>query len=102
MRWRAFLLLCVLGLPLVALPALAQQPTSQTLQDAQSTGNGTDIPTTGLALAAVSVIGGAGADRIVSFQVSQDGTNFGSVSCLNVSTLTVSTSMTASGTTLFQ
>jgi hypothetical protein len=73
-----------------------------TLQTAATTGNGTAMPVTGYSAVTVAVIGIAGADRVVTFQASQDGTNYASVMCANLATVAQATTVTSSGTTLFQ
>jgi hypothetical protein len=99
-QFTALLLVLSLFVPLHVLsePAIA----SATLQTAASSGNGSDLSVSGLSLATLSVIGTAGADRVVTFYASQDAVNFSTVACRNMSTLATATSVTTSGTTLFQ
>lgn len=94
-------LLC-LGRVLLA-TAQAQGPRTLVLQDAATTGNGTDLNTVGYSVVSVVVSGvAAGANRVVTFNVSVDGTLFENVLCRNVKDGSQATSQTASGTTVFQ
>lgn len=83
--------------------AAAQGPKTLTLQSAATTGNGTDMNIVGYSVVSVVVSGvAAGANRVVTFNVSLDGTLFATVLCRNVSDGTQATSQTASGTTVYQ
>src|SRR5712691_3716688 len=73
-----------------------------TLQDAASSGNGADAAVAGYSIAALSILGTAGSDRVVTFSASADATNFATISCRNLSSNAVSTTVTTSGTTLVQ
>jgi hypothetical protein len=95
----AVVLICIL---LLSQLCYAQSPTSATLQTAASSGNGTALDVTGYSGLTLSILGTAGSDRVVTFQASSDGTNYSSISCTNVSTLALSTTVTTSGTTLVQ
>lgn len=95
----AVVLICIL---LISQLCYAQSPTSATLQTAASTGDGTALNVTGYSGLTLSILGTAGSDRVVTFQASSDGTNYSSISCTNVSTLALSTTITTSGTTLVQ
>ena len=75
---------------------------SLTLQDSATSGNGSTLTVTGQSVVAIKVIGSSGSDRVVTFQASQDGSNFDSITCSNIKTLANSTSLTVSSTTLFQ
>jgi hypothetical protein len=47
----------------------------------------------------LGMIGSAGADRVVNFEGSQDGTNYSAISAQNCGTLTFATTATINGTT---
>jgi hypothetical protein len=78
------------------------QFSSVTLQSAATSGNGTAFNVIGQSQVAVSIIGSSGSDRVVSFEASQDGTNYTAVLCRDISSTATATSQTASSTTLFQ
>lgn len=90
----------VLSLLLCGLPAYAQSaPRGAQLQNAASTGNGTAMDVSGYSVVTLSIIGSAGADRVVNFEAAQDAANYVAISCTNKNTLASATSATASGTT---
>src|SRR6266702_6440044 len=91
-RWVWFLLAALLLLPGLA---LAQGPRGLTLQDAQSTGNGTALEVTGYSLVGLTIIGSSGADRVVNWEATQDGTNYVAISCQNRNSLAIATTATA-------
>jgi hypothetical protein len=99
---RSKFLLSTMLVCLLLLHSISYSQVSQTLQSAASSGNGTAITVTGYSAVTLSIIGSAGSDRVVTFQGSQDGTNYASVMCYNLTTTTQSTTLTTSGTTLFQ
>ena len=94
-----------LTLLLLLVSSLAYSQTSfpsLTLQNSASSGNGATLTVTGLSVVSLKVLGSSGADRVVTFQASQDGSNFDSIICSNIKTLANSTSVTVSSTTLYQ
>ena len=72
------------------------------LQSAATTGAGATLEVRGYSVVTLSVLGTAGADRVVSFEASEDSTNYGALLCRNVATAAQATSVTVSGTTLTQ
>lgn len=95
---RVFLALWVFFL-LLWLPYAHAQPVTATLQAGAASGNGTIMQVSGLSFVAVTVLGTAGADRVVTFQVAQTSGQYVSVMCTNPTTLAKSTTVTATGTT---
>lgn len=91
---------------LFATTVFAQQafpPRTQKLQDAQSTGNGVELNTTGYSVLTLEIVGSeAGTDRVVTFEAWQDTTaGFVAVQCANQGTRAVGTTLTTSGTTAY-
>lgn len=93
--------LFLLLFPLLSFSLELPPVTNFTLQSAASSGNGTDAQISGYSAIGVSIIGTAGSDRVVTFSVSGDGTNFSTVTCRNLSSLALSTTLTTSGTTVY-
>ena len=96
----------LLALLLTASIVLAQQafpPRTATLQEAQSTGNGTEVSVTGYSVITLEIVGSeAGTDRVVTFEGYQDATaSFAAIQCVNQSTRVVGTTLTTSGVTAF-
>lgn len=79
---------------------LAQsQVRTLTLQSAQSTGNGSVFTIGGTSYLLAEIIGSAGADRVVNWEGTQNGTNYVALMCTNVTTLAKATTTTANSTT---
>src|SRR3990167_4753969 len=96
----------LLALLLTASIVLAQQafpPRTATLEEAQSTGNGTEVSVTGYSVITLEIVGSeAGTDRVVTFEGYQDATaSFAAIQCVNQSTRVVGTTLTTSGVTAF-
>lgn len=101
-RVRLLCLAVCLSLPILgmtACPAQAQGLKDEVLQAAQSTGTGTAMRVEGFSWLLVGIIGTAGADRVVTFQGSQDGTNYAGMQCVPLTTGTAALTITASGVT---
>lgn len=64
-----------------------------------STGSGSQEDITGLSLLGITIVGSNAANRIVSFEMSDNITAFSPVSCTKMDDLTISTFATATGTT---
>lgn len=96
------LIILLLTLSIALSTSFAQSPSSSTLQSAASSGNGTALATVGYSVVALSVLGTAGSDRVVTFEGSEDGTNYTALMCTNIQTLAQATTLTTSGTTVFQ
>jgi hypothetical protein len=94
-KFIALLLAIMLG---TAYPAMGQM-TSITLQTAATSGNGATLTVSGQGLAMATIVGTAGADRVVTWQISQDGTNFAPIICVDTGAGTAESTTTASGTT---
>jgi len=56
----------------------------------------------GLSVVALSLLGASGADEVITFQASQNGTNYAVIFCTNAATLVKATSATVAGTALQQ
>jgi hypothetical protein len=86
---------------LLLIPALAsaQSLRSGTLQAAQSVGNGTVLEVTDYVSVSLGIIGSSGADRVVNFEGSQDGTNYVAFMCMNRATLVPALTVAATSTT---
>lgn len=69
---------------------------------AASSGNGTPANTSSLSILTIALIGSSGSDRVITFEASQDNTNYKAIMCKNTETLVQSTTATASSTTLLQ
>ena len=95
----ASMILCCLLLPALVL-AQGGGPRGGTLQDGtQSSGNGTPIRVEGYSVVGLTVIGSSGADRVVNWEATQDGTNYVGISCQNRASLAIATTATATSTT---
>ena len=70
-----------------------------TLQSAAASGNGTAMDVAGYSTVAVGIIGSTGADRVATFEGSQDGTNYVAIMAQNKGTLAQATTATVSSTT---
>lgn len=100
--WRAMGVALALALLPGMLCAQSSGPKGAILQSAATTGNGTDMEVSGYSIVAVLVTGvAAGADRVVTFRGSLDGTLFADINCRLMSASTLAVSQTASGTTPF-
>jgi hypothetical protein len=99
MRLRCWPLLLLLLLLLLPPQALAQGPRGGTLQDAASSGNGTALDVAGYSTVGLTIIGSSGADRVVNWEATQDGTNYVAISCQNRNSLALATTATATSTT---
>ena len=100
------LLIAIITVLLSVSVTFAQQafpPRPQTLQDAQSTGNGSELNVTGYSVVTLEIVGSeAGTDRVVTFEAWQDVTaSFAAIQCANQGTRVVGTTLTASGVTAF-
>ena len=67
------------------------------LQVSGAVGNGKALPTAGLNVATVQVVAAGGFDRTITWNISEDGTNYQNVFCRNVTTGVQSVTATASG-----
>jgi hypothetical protein len=72
---------------------------SATLHSAASTGNGTALEVTGYGVVGLGIVGSAGADRVVNFEASQDGTTYVAIQATNAATGTAALTATVTGTT---
>ena len=94
--------LLIVALLLCASSSWAQVSTF-TLQSAAGNGNGSDFTVVGAGVVTLSIIGNAASDCVVTFNASQDsGAGFKPIQCFDSNTGSYSTSITASGTALFQ
>lgn len=84
------------------LPALAvaQSIRGGTLQTAQSVGAGTPLDVEGFSVVGLSILGTAGADRVVNWEGSQDGVNYGTIQCTPLGTGVAATTTAATGVTV--
>lgn len=91
----ALLAWSLLNFPEVGHTQLAVGPLN--LQTSGATGNGTARPTAGLNVATVQVVAAGGFDRTITWNMSEDGTNYQNVFCRNVTTGVQSVTATVSG-----
>src|SRR5437879_12390329 len=80
-------------------PSAFGQAINKTFQSAASSGNGAAMDVAGLSLVGVEIIGSSGADRVVNFEASQDGTNYVGLTCKNMASLAQASTATVSSTT---
>lgn len=100
-RWVALVVVLSLLIPW-ATHVCAQAVGPFTLQNAAVSGTGATMQVKGLSVVTLSLLGTAGADEVITFQASENGTNYAVVFCTNTSTLAKASTATVSGTTLQQ